>query len=302
MSTPITGRLDFVLLFDVKDGNPNGDPDAGNMPRIDAETGHGLMTDVALKRKLRNFVQLVKGAQPPYDIYIKEKAVLEQTHRKAYEAVGAEAELADDPDAKGKKKRKGSADSVDKARAWICQNFFDVRTFGAVMSTGVNCGQVRGPVQLTFARSADPIVASEHSITRMAVATEAEAEKQGGDNRTMGRKHTVPYGLYRSHGFVSAFLAKQTGFSAEDLELLMQGLEQMFEHDRSAARGEMATRGLFVFQHESELGNAHSHSLFDRISIKLKDGVAAPRSFADYEVSVAEAGLPSGVKLLRRIG
>lgn len=302
MSTPITGRLDFVLLFDVKDGNPNGDPDAGNMPRIDAETGHGLMTDVAIKRKLRNFVQLVKGAQPPYDIYIKEKAVLEQTHRKAYVAVGAEAELADDPDAKGKKKRKGSGDTVEKARAWICQNFFDVRTFGAVMGLGVNCGQVRGPVQLTFARSADPIVASEHSITRMAVATEAEAEKQGGDNRTMGRKHTVPYGLYRSHGFVSAFLAKQTGFSAEDLELLMQGLEQMFEHDRSAARGEMATRGLFVFQHESELGNAHSHSLFDRISIKLKDGVAAPRSFADYEVSVDEAGLPSGVKLLRRIG
>lgn len=302
MSTPITGRLDFVLLFDVKDGNPNGDPDAGNMPRIDAETGHGLMTDVAIKRKLRNFVQLVKGTQPPYDIYIKEKAVLEQTHRKAYEAIGATDELVEDADAKGKKKRKGSADSVDKARAWICQNFFDVRSFGAVMSTGVNCGQVRGPVQLTFARSADPIVASEHSITRMAVATEAEAEKQGGDNRTMGRKHTVPYGLYRSHGFVSAFLAKQTGFSAEDLELLMQGLEQMFEHDRSAARGEMATRGLFVFQHESELGNAHSHSLFDRISIKLKDGVAAPRSFADYEVSVDEAGLPSGVKLLRRIG
>lgn len=302
MTTPITGRLDFVLLFDVKDGNPNGDPDAGNMPRIDAETGHGLMTDVALKRKLRNFVQLVKGAQPPYDIYIKEKAVLEQTHRKAYEAIGATGELAEDADAKGKKKRKGSADSVDKARDWICQNFFDVRTFGAVMSTGVNCGQVRGPVQLTFARSADPIVASEHSITRMAVATEAEAEKQGGDNRTMGRKHTVPYGLYRSHGFVSAFLAKQTGFSADDLELLMQGLEQMFEHDRSAARGEMSTRGLFVFQHESELGNAHSHSLFDRISVRLKDGVTAPRSFTDYEVSVDEDGLPSGVKLLRRIG
>lgn len=302
MSTHITGRLDFVLLFDVKDGNPNGDPDAGNMPRIDAETGHGLMTDVALKRKLRNFVQLVKGAQPPYDIYIKEKAVLEQTHRKAYEAIGATEELADDADTKGKKKRKGSADSVDKARTWICQNFFDVRTFGAVMSTGVNCGQVRGPVQMTFARSADPIIASEHAITRMAVATEAEAEKQGGDNRTMGRKHTVPYALYRSHGFVSAFLAKQTGFSTEDLELLMQGLEQMFEHDRSAARGEMSTRGLFVFQHESELGNAHAHSLFDRVSIKLKDGVTAPRSFADYEVSVDDAGLPNGVKLLRRIG
>lgn len=302
MSTPITGRIDFVLLFDVKDGNPNGDPDAGNMPRIDAETGHGLITDVALKRKLRNFVQLVKGAKPPYDIYIKEKAVLEQTHRKAYEAIGAGDELAEDAEGKGKKKRKGSADSVDKARDWICRNFFDVRTFGAVMSTGVNCGQVRGPVQMTFARSADPIVASEHSITRMAVATEAEAEKQQGDNRTMGRKHTVPYALYRSHGFVSAFLAKQTGFAAEDLELLLHGLEQMFEHDRSAARGEMATRGLFVFQHESELGNAHSHSLFDRIAVRLKDGISAPRSFADYEVGVDESGLPSGVKLLRRVG
>lgn len=302
MSTPITGRLDFVLLFDVKDGNPNGDPDAGNMPRIDAETGHGLMTDVALKRKLRNFVQLVKGAQPPYDIYIKEKAVLEQTHRKAYGAIGAEAELAGDDDPKAKKKRKGSADSVDKARAWICQNFFDVRTFGAVMSTGVNCGQVRGPVQMTFARSADPIVANEHAITRMAVATQAEADKQEGDNRTMGRKHTVPYALYRSHGFVSAFLAKQTGFSAEDLELLLQGLEQMFEHDRSAARGEMSTRGLLVFQHDSELGNAHAHALFDRVRIQLKEGVTAPRSFSDYEVSVDDASLPTGVRLLRRIG
>jgi CRISPR-associated protein Csd2 len=300
--TPISGRLDFVLIFDVKDGNPNGDPDAGNMPRIDAETGHGLITDVSLKRKLRNFVQLVKGALPPYDIYIKEKAVLEQTHRKAYEAIGATEELGGNDDPKAKKKRKGSADSVERARAWICQNFFDVRAFGAVMSTGVNCGQVRGPVQMTFARSADPIVASEHAITRMAVATQAEADKQEGDNRTMGRKHTVPYALYRSHGFVSAFLAKQTGFSAEDLELLMQGLEQMFEHDRSASRGEMTTRGLFVFQHESELGNAHSHTLFDRVQVQLKPAVAAPRNFTDYEVTVNEASLPAGVKLLRRIG
>lgn len=302
MSTPIAGRIDFVLLFDVKDGNPNGDPDAGNMPRIDAETGHGLVTDVALKRKLRNFVQLVKGAQPPYDIYIKEKAVLEQTHRKAYEAIGAAEELADDGDAKGKKKRKGTADSVDKARDWICRNFFDVRTFGAVMSIGVNCGQVRGPVQLTFARSADPVVASEHAITRMAVATEAEAEKQQGDNRTMGRKHTVPYALYRAHGFVSAFLARQTGFSGDDLELLMQGLAQMFEHDRSAARGEMATRGLYVFQHESELGNAPAHDLFERVRVKLNDGVAVPRSFSDYTVLADDAALPQGVVLQRRVG
>ncbi len=296
MST-VTGRYDFVLLFDVKDGNPNGDPDAGNMPRLDAETGCGLVTDVALKRKLRNFVQLVKGAEPPYDIYIKEKAVLERTHRAAYLAIGAQEELVDDPEAKGKKKRKGSADSVDRARAWICQNFFDVRTFGAVMSTGVNCGQVRGPVQLTFGRSFDPIVASEHSITRMAVATEAEAEKQDGDNRTMGRKHTVPYGLYRSHGFVSAFLAKQTGFSGDDLELLFTALEQMFEHDRSAARGEMSTRGLYVFKHDSELGNAHAHALFDRLTVARVGDSEAVRQFQDYAVTFDGKALAVGESL-----
>lgn len=290
---PIVHRHDFVLLFDVKDGNPNGDPDAGNLPRLDAETGHGLVTDVALKRKVRNFVQMVKGAQPPYDIYIKEKAVLERTHRAAYEAIGATAELADDGDGKGKKKRKGSADSVDKAREWICRNFFDVRTFGAVMSTGVNCGQVRGPVQMTFARSVDPVIASEHSITRMAVATEAEAEKQEGDNRTMGRKHTVPYGLYRAHGFVSAFLARQTGFSDADLELFYQALAQMFEHDRSAARGEMATRGLYVFEHDSELGNAHSHALFDRLLVQaVGDGPA--RDFSAYSVTFDGKTLNAG--------
>jgi CRISPR-associated protein Csd2 len=301
MST-VTGRYDFVLLFDVKDGNPNGDPDAGNMPRLDAETGCGLVTDVALKRKLRNFVQLVKGAEPPYDIYIKEKAVLERTHRAAYLAIGAEEELVDDPEAKGKKKRKGSADSVDKARAWICQNFFDVRSFGAVMSTGVNCGQVRGPVQLTFGRSLDPIVASEHSITRMAVATEAEAEKQDGDNRTMGRKHTVPYGLYRSHGFISAFLAKQTGFSGEDLELLFTALEQMFEHDRSAARGEMATRGLYVFKHDSELGNAHAHALFDRLTVDRVGANDAVRQFQDYAVHFDGKALAVGETLQAATG
>lgn len=295
----IAHRYDFVLLFDVKDGNPNGDPDAGNLPRLDAETGHGLVTDVSLKRKLRNFVQMVKGAEPPYDIYIKEKAVLERTHRAAYKAIGAEDELAEGDD-KAKKKRKGSADSVDKARQWICTNFFDVRTFGAVMSTGVNCGQVRGPVQLTFARSIDPVIASEHSITRMAVATEAEAEKQDGDNRTMGRKHTVPYGLYRAHGFVSAFLAKQTGFSDTDLELFFTGLGQMFEHDRSAARGEMSTRGLYVFRHDSELGNAHAHELFERVTVKRRADV--PRGFGDYEVAVDESALPSGVQLMRRLG
>ena len=291
----LNNRYDFVLVFDVRDGNPNGDPDAGNLPRLDAESGHGLVTDVSLKRKVRNFVGLVKGETPPFDIYVKEKAVLNQAHEKAYIAIGAEEEL------KGDKKRKGSGDTVDKARQWMCANFFDVRTFGAVMSLGTNCGQVRGPVQLTFARSVDPIIAQEHSITRMAVATEAEAEKQQGDNRTMGRKHTVPYGIYVAHGFVSSFLAKQTGFGEEDLELLWQSLEQMFEHDRSAARGEMPTRGLYVFKHDSALGNAHAHSLFDRIKIKRKDDVDVPRSFGDYEVSVDEAGLPAGVSLIKRV-
>jgi len=296
-------RYDFVLLFDVKDGNPNGDPDAGNLPRLDAETGHGLVTDVALKRKVRNYVGMVNECKPPFDIYIKEKGVLERTHRAAYEAIGASAELAeDDKDDKKKTKRKGSEDSVKKARDWICHNFYDVRTFGAVMSTGVNCGQVRGPVQMTFARSIDPIVAAEHSITRMAVATEKESENQDGDNRTMGRKHTVPYGLYRAHGFVSAFLARQTGFGEDDLELFFKALEDMFEHDRSAARGQMATRALYVFEHQDVLGNAHAHSLFDRVAIVRKNGVEAARSFSDYETNIDGGGLPGSIKLLRRLG
>ncbi len=300
---PLNHRYDFVLLFDVKDGNPNGDPDAGNLPRLDAETGHGLVTDVALKRKVRNYVGMVNGCTPPFDIYIKEKGVLERTHRTAYEAIGATDELADDgKDDKKKAKRKGSEDSVRKARDWICKNFFDVRTFGAVMSTGVNCGQVRGPVQMTFARSVDPIVATEHSITRMAVATEKESESQDGDNRTMGRKHTVPYGLYRAHGFVSAFLARQTSFSPDDLELFFKALEGMFEHDRSAARGEMSTRGLYVFEHQSELGNAHAHSLFDRIEISRRQELDVARRFADYDVAIRESGFPDGVKLIRRLG
>lgn len=290
----INNRYDFVLLFDVKDGNPNGDPDAGNLPRMDAESGRGLVTDVCLKRKVRNFVGLVKGAQPPFEIYVKEKAILNNQHKRAYVGIG-KAELLEGDD----KKRKGG-DAVDEARQWMCRNFYDVRAFGAVMSTGINCGQVRGPIQLTFARSIDPIVALEHSITRMAVATEAEAEKQSGDNRTMGRKFTVPYGLYAAHGFVSSFLAKQTGFDEGDLELLWQALAQMFEHDRSAARGEMSTRGLYVFKHDSELGNAPAHSLFTRIQPKLNDGVAVPRDFSDYTVSVNEEGMPSGVTLERK--
>jgi CRISPR-associated protein Csd2 len=293
----IANRYDFVLLFDVKDGNPNGDPDAGNLPRIDAETGHGLVTDVSLKRKVRNFVGLAKNETPPYEIYVKEKAILNKVHERAYIATGNEGMLKGD-----ERKRKGGGDAVTTARNWMCANFYDVRTFGAVMSTGVNCGQVRGPVQLTFARSVDPIVATEHSITRMAVATEAEAEKQEGDNRTMGRKHTVPYGLYVAHGFVSSFLAKQTGFSGDDLELLFHALEQMFEHDRSASRGHMSTRGLYVFKHESELGNAHAHSLFERIQPRLDDSASSARSFVDYTVTVHDSDLPVGVSLIRRLG
>ncbi len=291
----LQNRYDFVLLFDVKDGNPNGDPDAGNLPRVDAETGQGLVTDVSLKRKVRNFVGILHDEQPPYEIYVKEKAILNKQHERAYQAIPGGAELLAGDD----KKRKGG-DKVEEARQWMCQNFYDVRTFGAVMSTGVNCGQVRGAVQMTFARSVDPVIASEHSITRMAVATEKEAEKQDGDNRTMGRKFTVPYGLYVAHGFVSAHLANQTGFSDSDLELLWQALTNMFEHDRSAARGEMATRGLYVFKHEGKLGNAPAYSLFERI--KAQKQVEVPRSFADYTVSVDAENLPNGVELLRLVG
>ncbi len=312
----LTNRYDFVLLFDVKDGNPNGDPDAGNLPRLDAETGHGLITDVSLKRKVRNFVGLTHDqvqrdpipGEKRFEIYVREKAILNQQHQRAYSALKLDgpADEATPEEESGKKvgkekKRKGGGDDVYKARDWMCQNFFDVRTFGAVMSTGINCGQVRGPVQLTFGRSVDPIIAQEHSITRMAVATEAEAEKQGGDNRTMGRKHTVPYGLYVAHGFVSSFLAKQTGFGEDDLELLWQALGQMFEHDRSAARGEMSTRGLYVFKHDSELGNAPAHALFERIQPRAKDGVSVPRSFTDYDVAVNDVDMPAGVSLLRKV-
>lgn len=292
----IQHRYDFMLLFDVQDGNPNGDPDAGNLPRLDAETGRGLVTDVCLKRKIRNFVGLVKDEQPPFEIYIKEKAVLNKTHERAYRAIGREEELSSE------QRRKGSADTVNLARDWLCANFYDVRTFGAVMSTGVNCGQVRGPVQLTFARSFDAIVSQEHAITRMAVATEAEAERQSGDNRTMGRKFTVPYGLYSTHGFISAHLAEQTGFSDEDLQLLWQALTQMFEHDRSAARGLMTTRGLYAFQHASKLGNAPAYDLFARIHVQRQAGVTVPRAFDDYTVTVDTANLPSGVTCLRIVG
>lgn len=289
----LVNRYDFVLVFDVKDGNPNGDPDAGNMPRLDAESGHGLVTDVSLKRKVRNFVGLVKADTPRFDIFVKEKSVLNQQIERAYEKsekVQAAMEAWKNWQKDKKKNSKPERHYEDVARDWMCDNFFDVRTFGAVMSTGdedsesklrKTAGQVRGPVQVTFARSVEPIVALEHSITRMAVTNEKDLEKE----RTMGRKHTVPYGVYVAHGFVSSFLAKQTGFGEEDLELLFQALAQMFEHDRSAARGEMATRGLYVFKHESELGNAPAHALFDRLKVRAKAPGEVARSFDAYTVA-----------------
>ena len=295
-STPVP-RCDFVLLFDVCNGNPNGDPDAGNAPRIDPETGHGLVSDVCLKRKIRNYITLKQnGDGPPqngYDIYVAERAILNQQHERAYEALKLDS-------------KKPEPGAEEQARQWMCQTFFDVRMFGAVMSTGVNAGQVRGPVQLAFARSIDPILSLEQSITRMAVTTEREAEeqakKQSGQRRTMGRKEIVPYGLYRCHGFVNPYLARQTGFSEGDLDLLWEALASMFELDRSAARGEMATQKLFVFEHGNPLGSAPAHKLFKLIEIKRshnaeqKDDLPPPRSFADYEVKVVR-DLPEGVTL-----
>ncbi len=312
-------RYDFIYIFDASDANPNGDPDAGNLPRIDAESGQGLITDVCLKRKVRNFVEVVKKDAPGHDIYVKEKAVLIRAHEKAYQAIKKDGEEQSETKVG---KRKGSADEVEAARHWMCQNFYDVRTFGAVMSLAVNCGQVRGPIQLAFSRSIDPIVVSEHAITRMAVATEKEAEAQQGDNRTMGRKFTVPYALYKTHGFVNPFLAEQTGFSDDDLELFFHALENAFQFDQSAARpaGSMAPRGLLVFKHDSQLGKAPSHSLFDRLKIESfedrpsEDG-KPPRKFADYASRVTFDGKPldevvksgeskdlgNGVTLIRRI-
>lgn len=300
-------RYDFVYLFDVQDGNPNGDPDAGNLPRVDPETGDGLVTDVCLKRKIRNYVGLVKGEQPPHEIYVKEKAILNKQHERAYQALGVDL-------SKDEKKRKGG-DKVDEARAWMCKNFFDVRTFGAVMSTGVNCGQVRGPVQLTFARSVDPVVSLEHCITRVAVTTEEKAKQQEGDIREMGRKFTLPYGLYRGHGFISARLAegdKGTGFSDDDLALVWCALcgrsdprqpvgSSMWDGDRSAARGMMAPRKLIVFKHESDLGNAPAHVLFDLVHVERKDTTKPARAFTDYEARVDRTKVPQGVELIEML-
>ena len=290
--TVIAHRYEFVYLFDVTNGNPNGDPDAGNLPRLDPETNRGLVTDVALKRKIRNFVALEQEGAPGYAIYMQEKAILNQQHQKAWEALDIP------PDAKDAYKKLPKDEA--KARsitAWMCSNFFDVRTFGAVMTTGVNAGQVRGPVQLAFASSVEPVLPLEISITRMAVTTEKEAEAQSGDNRTMGRKHMLPYGLYRAHGFVSAKLAERTGFSEDDLGLLWRALINMFEHDRSAARGEMAARKLIVFEHQHPMGDAPAHVLFDSVMInRVKPEDEGPaRSFADYRVNLDAAALPQGV-------
>lgn len=274
----LKNKIDFVYIFDVQDGNPNGDPDAGNLPRVDAETGMGLVTDVCLKRKVRNYVQVAKEMATGYDIFIKEKAVLNTL-----------IDAAHDED-----KVKAAKDKTSAARDVMCQKYYDIRAFGAVMSTGKNAGQVRGPIQLTFSRSVSPIAAAEHSITRMAVATEKEAEKQGGDNRTMGRKATVPYGLYVCHGFVSANLAKQTGFSEEDLDLFFEALRNMFDVDRSAARGLMSPQKLIVFKHDSVLGNAPANKLFDLVKIEKKSE-GTPRSFNDYEVTIDKSNLPAGV-------
>jgi len=361
----IKNRCDFVLIFDVQDGNPNGDPDAGNLPRVDAETGNGIVTDVCLKRKVRNYVQITKDFRSPYDIYVKEKAVLGHAHFDAFKKLGistgeesskpvpadtvemfseltlpdeltfdegddehgARLVVAADADKKAVKEwlkeekpdksvadiikaalkdakpRKPTAEETNRGREQMCKDYFDIRTFGAVLSlkSAPNCGQVRGPVQMTFGRSVDPIVTLEHSITRMAVATEAEAEKQSGDNRTMGRKNTVPYGIYVSHGFVSAHLANQTKFSDEDLDLFWKALSEMFEHDRSAARGLMATRKLIVFKHSSALGNAPAHKLFDLVTVERKDKTKPARLFSDYEIVVDKANVPDGIELIEML-
>ena len=307
--TTLRNRYDFVYLFDVTNGNPNGDPDADNLPRLDPETNHGLVSDVCLKRKVRNYVTMTKGDEPGHEIFVTERAILEHQQKRAWDAKMPEATPKD---------RQKLPKEEQKAReiiGWMCANFFDVRTFGAVMSTkGANCGQVRGPVQFAFARSVDPILPLEVSITRMAATTEADAESKG-DVRTMGRKHIVPYGLYRGHGFVSACLAagagRGTGFSEEDLELFWTALEQMFDHDRSAARGEMTARRLVLFKHDSTLGNAPAHRLFERVTVKRvseaaeydpgDDRLPPARSYSDYAVHVDQSDLPAGVAVIDRI-
>lgn len=294
MAEPIKNRYEFVILFDVENGNPNGDPDAGNMPRVDPETGYGLVTDVCLKRKIRNYVETVKEDSPGYRIYIKDGVPLNTSDREACDYVGVNPE-------KLKEAKKDNKDVDRLLRDFMCSNFYDIRTFGAVMTTFVkgalNCGQVRGPVQLGFARSVDPVLPQEVTITRVAITTEKDAEKK---DTEMGRKYIVPYGLYRAEGYVSANLArKTTGFSEDDLALLWEAILNMFEHDHSAARGKMAVRELVVFCHDSELGCAPAHKLFELVRAEHKEGVTSPRSYADYTVTVEEANLPAGVTCTR---
>ena len=313
--TTLSRRHDFVLIFDVTNGNPNGDPDAGNLPRLDPETNHGLVTDVSLKRKIRNYIELARTGEAGHHIYVQEGAILNEKHRQAY--VALRGETAGKKEAKLNPKDDAEATAL---RDWMCRNFFDVRTFGAVMSTGINCGQVKGPVQMTFATSVESIMPLEISITRMAATNEAEQKKriEGAeesdtrtDNRTMGRKHIVPYGLYVAHGFISAKFAERTGFSEDDLDLLFEAFVNMFEHDRSAARGEMTTRKLIAFRHESALGNAPAHLLFDRVKIgRAVDGalrelddrglgnLPPARKYSDYLIEIDRDGLPAGVEIL----
>lgn len=313
--TTLANRYEFVLLFEVTRGNPNGDPDAGNMPRLDPETGFGLVSDVSLKRKIRNYVEIARPGAEGMKIYVQEGSILNEKHREAYKAI-----RPDDPKVSKDPKLNPKDDAeYDKLRRFMCANFFDVRTFGAVMSTGINCGQVRGPVQIAFAQSVEAIMPVEISITRMAATSPQEKKErlEGSpddrtENRTMGRKHIVPYGLYRAHGFISASLAERTGFSEADLELLLEALGAMFEHDHSAARGEMATRKLVVFKHASVLGNAPAHALFDRVKVaRMLDGEARAidrrldnlppaRAYDDYTVTIDREGLPAGVEIIDR--
>ena len=290
--TAIKNRYDFVYLFDITNGNPNGDPDNGNMPRLDTDSQKGLVTDVCLKRKIRNYVDLKKEGKPPFAIYMQEKAVLNNQHKLAYEALGVEPQP---------KKLPKAEEKAREITAWMCKNFFDIRTFGAVMTTDVNAGQVRGPVQLGFSQSIDPIVPQEITITRSSVTNVRDADKE----RTMGRKYIVPYGLYRGHGFVSANLAgdekKGTGFSEEDLGLLFDALVNMFEHDRSAARMEMNAQRLIVFRHEGQFGNAPAQKLFERVKVKPVDGVKTPRKFSDYTVTIDRENIPAGVEIIEKL-
>jgi CRISPR-associated protein Csd2 len=286
MSNSIQNRYEFVYLFDVENGNPNGDPDAGNMPRIDPETSFGILTDVCLKRKVRNYVELAKKNESPYKIYVREKAVLSTERTGAYQSLSDE-------------EKKDKQTAAELGKRFMCKNYYDVRTFGAVMATKENnCGQVRGPVQFNFGRSVDPIVPLELTVTRVAVETEAEKEKE----RMMGRKHIVPYALYRTEGYVSAHLAEQTGFSQDDLELLWNALRQMFEQDHSAARGKMNARKLIVFKHETALGNAPAHKLFDLVTVKRNSTESKPaRAFSDYVIKIDKANVPAGVTLEEKI-